>query len=133
MPTDDSLGFTNRWYSDALATAENYEIKPGLQIRLLTPTYFIATKLEAWNGRGDNDYLASRDLEDILNLINGRDTLVEDMRISEKPVLRYIAAELGLLLAASDFDYSLQIATNGDSERMDYLVRRIQDLMGLAK
>ena len=82
MPTDESLGFTNRWYKEALESAQNHPITPDLTIRLLTPEYFVATKLEAYNGRGNGDMLESRDLEDIMSLINGRDTIVEDIKSS---------------------------------------------------
>jgi len=46
MPIDPKiLGFSNRWYSKALETAQPYLIDDDLTIRLLTPPLFIATKL----------------------------------------------------------------------------------------
>lgn len=36
MPTDNTLGFTNRWYPEALANAQNYQLTPDIIIRLLT-------------------------------------------------------------------------------------------------
>jgi hypothetical protein len=61
MPTDERiLGFSNRWYTPANVSAENIEIV-GLRIRLITPIYFLATKLEAFRGRGNNDYRRSHD------------------------------------------------------------------------
>ncbi|MEJ4046702.1 hypothetical protein [Erwinia sp. SLM-02] len=132
MPTDNTLGFTNRWYADALKSAENYELRPGLIIRLLSPVYFIATKLEAWNGRGEGDLLTSRDLEDIMNLINGRDTLIEEISPSEPDMLSYISQEFIKLTAEDDFEYLLQTSTNGDRARMTYLEGRIQQIIGLS-
>ncbi|MEY8770228.1 hypothetical protein AB6T85_07285 [Erwinia sp. ACCC 02193] len=131
MPTDESLGFTNRWYRNALAEAQDYELKPGLTIRLLTPAYFIATKLEAWNGRGEKDLLASRDLEDIFNLVNGRETLIEDISGSEPELLAWIAKEFKKLISEEDFDYLLQATTNGDVKRIDYLFDRVKKIIGL--
>lgn len=40
--------------------------------------YFCATKLEAFGGRGKNDYLASHDLEDLITVVDGRPELLED-------------------------------------------------------
>lgn len=131
MPTDDTLGFTNRWYQSALTEAQDFELKPGLTIRLLSPVYFIGTKLEAWNGRGEGDLLCSRDLEDIFNLINGRETLIEDIRGSEPALLQYISDEFRKLTDEEDFDYLLQTTTNGDSVRMTYLFDRITKIIGL--
>jgi len=48
---DDTLGFTNRWYQDAMQTATDYALTPAISIRLVAPVYFLATKLEAYNGR----------------------------------------------------------------------------------
>ena len=42
-------------------------------IKLAKPIYFAAMKLEAYHDRGNNDPLESRDIEDLLNLFDGRD------------------------------------------------------------
>lgn len=69
MPDDATiLGFTNRWYHAALANAQPYALTELISINLLSPEYFIATKLEAYHGRGNNDPMRSHDLEDIINL-----------------------------------------------------------------
>jgi hypothetical protein len=52
MPTDEKiLGFSSRWYSLAIKAARDVDIK-GARIRLITAPYFVATKLEAFHGRG---------------------------------------------------------------------------------
>ena len=53
------------------------EVEPGLRIRVVTAPYFVATKLEAFRGRGRGDYISSHDLEDLLAVIDGRDVIVE--------------------------------------------------------
>ncbi len=69
MPDDENiLGFTNRWYTLGLETAEEYALNDDLTIRILTPPLFVATKLEAHHGRGGDDWVMSRDLEDILTI-----------------------------------------------------------------
>lgn len=125
MPTDDSLGFTNRWYQSALATAQDYEIKDGVIIRLITPIYFIGTKLEAWNGRGNGDMLESRDLEDIFNLINGREGLIEEIREGDAALRDYISQEMKRLSRLDDYEYLLQATTNGESARGDIVHARV--------
>lgn len=62
MPTDTAvLGFSNRWYPTAIETAQTFGIA-GLDVRVVTPALFIATKLEAFHGRGGDDVFASHDL-----------------------------------------------------------------------
>ena len=57
MPTDASvLGFSNRWYPMAIDTAQHLDIA-GHRVRIVTPALFIATKLEAFHGRGGNAIL----------------------------------------------------------------------------
>lgn len=77
MPEDDEtadlLGCNNRWFKDGLANAQPYELPSGCHIRLFTPPYFLGSKLDAYAGRGAPDLLGSQDLEDILNLVNGRE------------------------------------------------------------
>ena len=54
MPDDEKiLGYSNRWYGQALKKAKDYELQDNLIIQLVTPVFFIATKLEAYKGRGN--------------------------------------------------------------------------------
>ena len=41
----------------------------GSEVRIVTPVYVVATKLEAFQGRGSSDVTASHDLEDILTVV----------------------------------------------------------------
>jgi hypothetical protein len=36
---------------------------------MVSPVYFCASKLEAFGDRGKNDYLGSRDLEDLIAVV----------------------------------------------------------------
>jgi hypothetical protein len=52
MPVDERiLGFSNRWYPAAIEGAQTIAIGDQ-RVRVVTPTFFIATKLEAFHGRG---------------------------------------------------------------------------------
>ena len=71
MPTDERiLGFSNRWYVSALHHAIRTDIGGGMPIRLVTAPFFLATKLEAFYGRGQGDFLASHDLEDLISVLD---------------------------------------------------------------
>jgi len=57
MPLDAKiLGFSNSWYRPAMDHAEERELEPGLKIRLVAAVYFCASKIEAFAGRGKNDF-----------------------------------------------------------------------------
>lgn len=69
-----------------------------MDIRLITAPVFVATKFEAFHGRGGNDYLASHDLEDIITVIDGRPGLTQEIDQVDAELGRYLAAEINALL-----------------------------------
>jgi len=46
---------------------------------LVTAVYFCASKIEAFADRGKNDFPASRDLEDLIAVVDGRAELVGEI------------------------------------------------------
>jgi hypothetical protein len=103
MPTDEAiLGFSNRWYSDALKGAGTITFK-GLRLRVVTAPHFLATKLEAFKGRGGGDVYASKDLEDIISVIDGRPTLVDEVNKANANLQGYIGREFAKLLKNQEF------------------------------
>ncbi len=126
MPDDASvLGFSNRWYSEALKTAQPMKITDDLNIRLLTPPYFIATKLDVWLGRGKGDAY-HRDLEDLLNLFDGRPALVEELSMAPEELQAFVADEISKLLELSDFEYAVQSTAKGDQQREVIIFERLE-------
>ena len=89
MPTDERiLGFSNRWYGPAIGAAQTIRVGRH-DIRVVTTPYFLATKLEAFHGRGGHDYRASHDLEDIITVIDGRPELAAEVRTADADVRDY--------------------------------------------
>ncbi|MFC2993622.1 hypothetical protein [Halomonas tibetensis] len=123
------LGFSNHWYPQALKTAVPVSLGNDLTIRIVTPTLFVATKLEAYKGRGDGDPLSSHDIEDILNLVDGRPELLDEVRAADSALQDYIVAELGQLLKNDDFGYAVQ-SQAGDPDREALLFERLEILAG---
>lgn len=104
MPMDSSvLGFANRWYPIAVETAQALMLSTGVAIRLISAPAFMATKFEAFFDRGRSDVLGSHDLEDIVNVLDGRPELVSEIALTEPELRRYLAAQCRSLLAMPDF------------------------------
>jgi hypothetical protein len=62
MPLDEKLlGFSNRWYEGALKESQSVALPSGVTVRAITSPYFLGTKIEAFLGRGENDYIVSHD------------------------------------------------------------------------
>lgn len=71
MPTDSEiLGFSNRWYEVGLKNKEWISLTNEIDIPRFTIDYYLATKWEAVRGRGKQDWRTSKDMEDIITLIN---------------------------------------------------------------
>lgn len=136
MPTDRAvLGFGNRWYDEAVRTAVTYTLPSGTSIRLITAPVFIATKLEAFADRGDGDFLASHDLEDIIAIIDGRPALADEAAVASPEIRRHLSAQMKVLLQSSAFLNALPGHLPGDSvsqARLPLILERMQRLSGLA-
>ena len=104
MPTDERiLGFSNRWYRPAMESAQRVQLENDLIIRVVTAPFFLGTKLEAFKGRGKNDYFASHDLEDVIAVIDGRPPLLVELRSESTELRAYVAHEVGDLLKQPNF------------------------------
>ncbi len=101
------LSFGNRWYKSAIKNAVKHEIFDKLIINVVTAPYFLGTKLEAFDGRGQNDFLGSHDLEDIITVIDDRAEIVDEI-IQADPVLKnYLAQKFSHFLNKDNFYFSL--------------------------
>jgi len=99
MPTNDpSIGFNNIWYPEGFSQAVNYEIDDRNAIKILSAPYFISTKLEAHKDRGKNDGRTSHDFEDIIYVLENRETIWEEMNNSSESLKEYLQTEFLILL-----------------------------------
>lgn len=135
MPSAEGiLGFHNRWYPLAVATPMIVALPDSTHVRLIAAPVFLGTKLEAFKGRGNNDYMASHDLEDIVTVIDGRATLIEEARESTRGLRSYLATEFSQLLTNRDFMDALpgQLPTDlGSQARLPGLIRKLETIAEL--
>lgn len=136
MPSSsDVLGHsTNRWYPDAIAAASMITLAHGLVVRVVSPPLFLATKLEAFYGRGAGRYASSHDLEDIINVVDGRVELLEEVNAAPAHVRSHLREEFDELLATPAFTEALPMHLRGDTEsqaRVPLILDRMRRLAGL--
>jgi hypothetical protein len=104
MPLDEKiLGFSNRWYRAAMKSSVTRRLSDDLEIRIVTGPFFIATKLEAFKGRGKGDFFGSHDLEDLICVVDGRPALVAEVQSGAAGLREYLRAEINGLLATPGF------------------------------
>ena len=135
MPTvKDILGFANRWYPHAIATAMPVTLPGGSNIRLISAPAFIATKLEAFKDRGKTadgkpDFLGSHDLEDIITVVDRRPELLGECQGETLELRNYLAAEFTALFANRDFEPSLSGHLPGNT----FSQQRVKPLVGVLR
>ena len=69
----------------------------GHKLRIISAPYFLATKLEAFNSRGEGDFAASHDLEDVVAVIDGRENIIAEIDTAHPKVKTYIISEIANL------------------------------------
>jgi predicted nucleotidyltransferase len=109
MPTEGAvLGFSNRWYRGGLAEAEQVPLPNGERIHVFSAPYLLASKLEAFHDRGHDDYQASKDLEDVIAVLDGHPGTEEKIKAAPIDVRRYLGAEFARMLADQRFVRGLE-------------------------
>lgn len=104
MPTqEDILGFSNHWYLPAIENANYVQLEKELAIKLVTPPYFLATKIEAFKGRGNEDYMASHDMEDIITVLDGRREIVDEIKSSSDALKTFLSKTFRIFLGDENF------------------------------
>jgi predicted nucleotidyltransferase len=137
MPSiEEVLGFANRWYVLSMATAELHTLPSGMQVKVIRAPEFIATKLEAFFGRGQGDFLFSHDMGDIVSVLDGRASLLAECQVSQRPLREYLALQFQTLVATPAFLDALpgHLAPDPASqERLGQLMQTIQQICGLPR
>lgn len=75
----------------------------GITSRVIAAPAFMATKFEAFAGRGRGDFIASHDLEDIINFVDGRIALVDEIAQSAAELRSDLVAQCKVLLDTPAF------------------------------
>lgn len=92
MPQDGSvLGFSNDWYEPGLRHLQSVVLPSGKQIDIFSSAYFLATKIEAFLDRGTSDPYDNPDLEDIVTLIDGRESFIDEVTESSDTLREFVA------------------------------------------
>jgi predicted nucleotidyltransferase len=130
-PIEGILGFSNRWYPSTLQSAESVVLPNGLSIRLINAPHFIATKIEAFYGRGAGDF-SHHDIEDIVNVFDGRPELAVEIQRQSLELQDYLREEIEDFLFDAEFQECLpQHFRPYDQGRIAVVIERMRKVAGL--
>ncbi len=104
MPTDpEILGFGNRWYQAAMEYSEKINLPDDKAIQMVSAPYFLITKLEAFDGRGNGDYLLSHDIEDLIAVLDGRPETIDEIKQVDIKLVKALSGRFNSLFHDSRF------------------------------
>ena len=130
MGTDDTpFGTTNPWYAEGFRTRREVVLgATGLGIFILSGPVFLLTKWVAYQGRGQGSMMASHDIEDILNVLDGRLALEDEAREASPGTRTALARMAEEMLSSQQFcEYCLESL----GERKDLVEARLKHFRGL--
>lgn len=129
MPTSgEALSMSSRWFPEAYASGHELTFDDGRTIWTVTAPFFLALKIEAFRDRGDEDYMASHDLEDIIAVVDGREELLPEMDDAPADLRAYLAEHLTQMLETPPFIDALPGHLAGDEDRQPIVEQRLRAL-----
>lgn len=112
IPDGEVFGFTNKWYKEGVEKAVQLK-SPLPEVKIFSFPYFLATKMEAFLGRGDGDYQGSPDMEDIISVLetHQKDKMKVSLKNTSDELKSYLKVHLNHLKVNNDFLDALPGAT----------------------
>jgi predicted nucleotidyltransferase len=101
-------GFSGRWLADAAAAAVTTSLDDNMTIRAVPAAWLTVLKLEAFASRGNDDVLQSRDVEDIILLVDGREELAGELAALPSDARTYVTDQLRALTDHRFIDYAVE-------------------------
>jgi hypothetical protein len=134
VPADTRLaGMSGRWLRPAIEAATRYVLPSGVTIRVVSPAWLLVLKLEAFGDRGADDPLESRDFEDLVLLVDGREELLAEVGRLSIQARDYGGGQLTRVNSLPDFDYGVEGALLGPDGRARALEVTLPRLAELAR
>lgn len=135
MSTDEGiLTFGNRWYKEAIKKPLTHQLTSDLILKSVTAPYLLATKIEAFNARGNRDFLGSHDLEDIITIIAGRKEVAQEIDLEKEDLQKHLKHFFEEIMQDNEFLTALPGHINdvpvNAQQRHENVINRINNIIG---
>ena len=100
------LGFSNRWYEEGFENAISIMLDDD-EVKIFSFPYFIATKLEAFKNRGNNDFRFSSDFEDIVYVLENNSNAENQLLNLPEQLKEYFSKTFQDLINKQDWEEGL--------------------------
>jgi len=134
MSTEENvLGFSNEWYEDAARRPLTTRLPNGVNLRHISAPLFLATKITSFHGRGGGDFM-HHDIEDIVNLVDGRAELADEIDAEVPGVSEFIRDEIDGMLGNPQFTSNIVRhfhPSEDHVERLAIVLERLRRIAGV--
>ncbi len=130
MPDDQNiLGFSNPWYSEGILNAIDYRLPQGTLIQILSPVYYLATKIEALKDRGGKDWRGAKDFEDLVYVLNYHNSILSEIKQVTPRLQAFISEEFKAILQRINLREEISTALPfNESQRVGYVLNVMRKL-----
>ena len=127
------LGRQKTWYQPGYEHSIEHNLSET-KIKIFSPPYFLATKLEAFLGRGNLDGRTSKDFEDIVFVLQNRSSIWTELTESKTEVYEYIKDTFAKLMANPNFEEWVDChAGFGNITATYFIMEELKNLIELSK
>ncbi|MDD4737096.1 MAG: hypothetical protein PHP44_13445 [Kiritimatiellae bacterium] len=104
LPTSPNAAeFGSVWFEEAMSALESVTARDETEFHVIGPAHLLAAKLDAFFDRGVGDFQQSKDLEDIVSLVEGCSRLFPALEIGSVALRRHVSGRIQHILASPDF------------------------------
>ena len=101
----------------------------GIRIWIFSLPYYIATKIEAVNGRGGTDWRWSHDFEDLVYIFNYNKNIAEELQKADDDLKEFFKEEFAKMLKRTNIREEIECKLPyGEENRVDYIIEMIKKL-----
>lgn len=111
----------------------SHALPSGVTIRVVSPAWLLVLKLEAFGDRGADDPLESREFEDLVLLVDGREELLGEVGQLPPQACDYVRRQVTRITSLPDYDYGVEGALLGPGQRARALEVTLPRLDELAR
>jgi predicted nucleotidyltransferase len=130
MPMKEvGFGSVNSWFPMAIKTATAISLPNGSKLKHINAPTFIATKIESFLDRGDNNF-QHYDIEDIINVINGREEVIDELAKADQELRDFTSDKLGAFLEINAFTDLIPSHIRPNESRAEIVFERLRKITG---
>jgi len=120
----------NEWFKPGFKHLDEITIEE-VDIKILSLSYFLASKFSAFHDRGIDDPRTSHDFEDIIYILDNRDDLAESILKSPDDVKKYLESEFSAILKNPELQEAVlgNLSYDTQKERFDMIIGKLKEIV----